>query len=97
MTNNYTYVVANISEINNVNYSQVLQTSASTVRKNISNTKFVLKYDGSKPSTIQSLDNGGKLFSYTASGTQSKYFTHPQILTIISGVEWVGTQSGLPG
>lgn len=93
MANNYTYVVANISELNNIDYSQVLQTSASTVRKNIAQTKFVLKYDGLKPSTIQTLDNNGKLFTYSG----SKYFTHPQILTIISGVEWTGTQSGLPG
>lgn len=95
MTNTYTYVVANISELNNINYSQVLQTSASTVRKNIANTKFILKFDsdGNIPSTIQSLEDNDKLFTYSG----RKYFTHPQILAVISGVEWTGTQSGLPG
>jgi hypothetical protein len=89
MTNNYTYVIANITELNNVDYSQVLQTSTASVRKNIAQTKFILKYDGSKPPTIQTLDTNGKLYTYSG----NKYFTHPQILTIISDVEWTGTQS----
>lgn len=87
--NNYTYVIANASEINNIDYSQVLQTSASTVRKNITQTKFILKYDGDKPQTIQNIDTAGKLYTYIG----SKYFTHSQISTIILDVEWVGTQS----
>jgi len=87
--NNYTYVIANTSEINNVDYTQVLQTSASTVRKNVAQTKFILKYDGDKPQTIQDVDNAGKLYTYSG----NKYFTHSQISTIISDVEWVGTQS----
>jgi len=89
--NTNTYVIANISELNNVDYSQVSQTSADTVRKNTELTKFILKYDGNKPATIQSLDTNGKLVSYD----NNKYFTHPQILQIASTVEWVGTQSFL--
>ncbi len=87
--NTNTYVIVDISELNNVDYSQVLQTSPDTVRKNIAQTKFILKYDGDTPSTIQILDTNGKLFTYSG----NKYFTHPQILTIVSDVEWVGTQS----
>jgi len=87
--NTSTYVVVDISELNNVDYSQVLQTSASTVRKNIAQTKFILKYDGETPQTIIDLNSSNKLFTYFG----DKYFTHPQILTIISDVEWVGTQS----
>ncbi len=87
--NTNTYVIVDISELNNVDYSQVLQTSPDTVRKNINQSKFILKFDGNIPQTIQDLDNDNKLFSYS----NDKYFTHPQILTIISDVEWVGTQS----
>jgi hypothetical protein len=87
--NTNTYVIASISELNNVDYSQVSQTSAETVRKNTEMTKFILKYDGSRPSTIESLDTNGKLISYD----NNKYFTHPQILNIVKDVEWVGTQS----
>ena len=87
--NTNTYVIASISELNNVDYSQVSQTSAETVRKNTELTKFILKYDGSRPSTIESLDTNGKLISYEG----NKYFSHPQILNIVTDVEWVGTQS----
>lgn len=87
--NTNTYVIASISELNNVDYSQVSQTSAETVRKNTELTKFILKYDGSRPSTIESLDTNGKLISYD----NNKYFTHTQILNIVKDVEWVGTQS----
>ena len=87
--NTNTYVIASISELNNVDYSQVSQTSAETVRKNTELTKFILKYDGSRPSTIESLDINGKLISYD----NNKYFTHTQILNIVKDVEWVGTQS----
>ena len=87
--NTNTYVIASISELDNVDYSQVSQTSAETVRKNTEMTKFILKYDGSRPSTIESLDTNGKLISYD----NNKYFTHTQILNIVKDVEWVGTQS----
>ncbi len=63
--NTNTYVIVNISELNNIDYSQVLQTSPSTVRKNMEQTKFILKYDGQKPSIIQDLDNSGKLYEYS--------------------------------
>ena len=82
--NTNTYVIVNISELNNVDYSQVSQTSADTVRKSIDLTKFVLKYDDDKPETIQSLDTNNKLVSYD----NNKYFTHSQILEIMSNVEW---------
>lgn len=87
--NTNTYVIVDISELNNINYSQVLQTSPDTVRKSIDQSKFILKYDGDAPQTIIDLDTNNKLFTYSG----NKYFTHPQILTIVSDVEWVGTQS----
>lgn len=89
MINNYKYCVVNINEIDNVDYSQVLQTSAETVRKSLDGSKFILKYDGQKPATIQNLENNGKLFTYSG----NLILTHPQILEIISTEEWTGTQS----
>lgn len=90
--NNLTYVIANMTEVNNVDYSQVEQTSSQTVRKSLDGSKFILKYNESIPSTILSLDAGGKLFTYDG----KKYFTHPEILEIISTPEWTGTQSLIP-
>lgn len=89
MENNTTYVIVDISEIDSIDYSQVLQTSPESARKNIDNTRFILKYDGDKPSIIELLDNNKKLYKYNS----AKYFTHPQIIDILLDVEWVGTQS----
>lgn len=86
--NEKTYVIANITELNNVDYSQVDQTSADTVRKNNDLNKFILKYEGSTPTTIQMIDTNGSLFEYDG----SKYFTHEQILNIMSTDEWKGKQ-----
>ena len=87
--NEKTYVVANITELNNVDYSQVDQTSADTVRKSLDSSKFILKFDGVTPVTVQSLEGSNKLITYDG----KKYFTHPEILQIVATPEWTGTQS----
>ena len=53
--NNKTYAIAPIAELNNVDYSQVDQTSADTVRKNIAETEFVLKWVGDMPSSVSAI------------------------------------------
>ena len=87
--NNNTYLVVDISEVNNVDYSQVLQTSAETVRKSIDNSRFILKYDGDKPQTVTNLESAGKLFSYSGNA----FLSYPQILEIVATPEWTGTYS----
>lgn len=90
--NNLTYVIADVTEVNNVDYSQVEQTSASTVRKSLDGSRFILKFGGDAPATVQSIDSSNKLFTYSG----KKYFSHPEILQIISTPEWTGTQSLIP-
>ena len=46
------YVIINTSEINTVDFTQVLQTSEKTLRYNNDGSKFLLKYDGTQPSSI---------------------------------------------
>ena len=87
--NNLTYVIADVTEVNNVDYSQVEQTSANTVRKSLDGSRFILKFGGVTPATVQSIDSSNKLFTYDG----KKYFSHPEILQIISTPEWTGTQS----
>lgn len=82
--NNKTYVIVLISELNNVNYSQVDQTSASTVRKSIDESMFILKFDGAAPTTITSLDGAGKLVEING----EKYLTHSQALALMATEEW---------
>ena len=74
--NNKTYAIAPIAELNNVDYSQVQQTSADTVRKNVAETEFVLKWGGDMPSSVS-----------TITPTISTY-THEEILIVMATEEW---------
>ena len=43
--NNYTYTIIDIADIDNVNFLEVHETSADTIRKSIDGTTFVMEYD----------------------------------------------------
>jgi len=45
MENNRTYTILNISDLAKVDFSQVGETSANTVRKSIDETQFAIKYN----------------------------------------------------
>jgi len=45
MHNTKTYATINLSDIGLIDFAQVGQTSASTVRKSIDNTQFVIKWE----------------------------------------------------
>ena len=70
------YLIIQTSELDKVDFSQVLETSASTVRKSIDTTKTFIKWDGSNPSFTSSLDNTEGPYNYS------------QIKTILSGTDW---------
>ena len=62
------YVIIDASEVSSVDFSQVREDSADTVRYNLDNTKALVKFDGSTPSFLN-----GK--------TQ---YTHAEIRTILT-------------
>ena len=74
--NNKTYAIAPIAELNNVDYSQVQQTSADTVSKNIDETEFVLKWEGDIPSSVSVIT------------PTIPTYTHEEILAVMATVEW---------
>lgn len=45
MENNRTYTILNIADLAKVDFSQVGETSANTVRKSIDETQFAIKYN----------------------------------------------------
>ena len=51
MENNRTYTILNISDLANVDFTQVGETSENTVRKSIDGTQFGIKYNNT-PSFI---------------------------------------------
>ena len=51
--NKKTYAIINLTDIGLIDFSQVAQSSASTVRKSLDNTQFVIKWqDGYEPTFI---------------------------------------------
>ncbi len=67
------YVIINADEVSSVNFSQVDETSADTIRYNVAGTKTFVKFDSD--TTPSFLD--GK--------TQ---YSHSEILTILATDEW---------
>jgi hypothetical protein len=45
MENNRTYTILNISDLVNVDFSQVGETNENTIRRSIDETQFVIKYN----------------------------------------------------
>lgn len=68
------YVIINADEVSSVDFSQVFETSAETLRYNVdpAGTKTFVKFDGSCPDFLE-----GK--------TQ---YTHSEILAILATDEW---------
>jgi hypothetical protein len=76
MENNKTYAIVPIAELNNIDYSEVEQNSADTVRKNLADTEFVVKWEGATPSTVAAI---------TPSPTE---YTHANILVEMAKDTW---------
>ena len=70
------YVIIDESEVSSVDFNQVLETSADTLRYNIAGTKTFVKYEGDTPSFLT-----GK----TAN-------THSEMLAILAGEEWTSSE-----
>ena len=46
------YVIINSNEVSSINFSQLLTTSADTLRYNTDETKAIVKFEGSTPSFL---------------------------------------------
>ena len=66
------YVIINASEVSSINFNEVLQTSANTLRYSLDNSKAIVKFEGNTPSFFN-----GK--------TQ---YTQEEILRIVQTDDW---------
>lgn len=66
------YIIIDASEVSSVDFDQVLETSAETLRFSLDGTKTFVKFEGETPSFL-----AGK----TAN-------THSEMLQILAGEEW---------
>lgn len=71
------FMIFNISELSNIDFTQVLETSIDTIRKSVDETKTFVKWDGEIiPSSVDNLT------------TKEGPYTYEEILTILATEEW---------
>lgn len=70
------YLIIPAGEVSKVDFSQVCETSAETLRKSVDETKTFVKWDGETPAFVSGIV-----------GAEGPY-THAEILEILSGSEW---------
>jgi hypothetical protein len=74
---NREFMIFNVSELPQIDFTQVLETSIDTVRKSVDQTKTFVKWDGTTiPSSVDSLT------------TKEGPYTYSEILAILATPEW---------
>ena len=69
---NRKYVIINASEVGSVDFSQVNETSANTLRYSVDDSQTFVKFDGDTPSFLDGRTT----------------YTYSQILTVLAGEDW---------
>ena len=77
---NRVFMIFSVSELNKIDFNQVLETSIDTIRKSVDGTKTFVKWEGPTPSSVQSLT------------TKQGPYTYEEILTIMATNEWTNPQ-----
>ena len=81
---NREFMIFNVSELSNVDFNQVLETSIDTVRKSVDETKTFVKWDGETiPSSVEAL------------ATKEGPYTYEEILTILATPEWTNPSGSM--
>jgi len=70
------YVIFNVSELSNIDFNEVSETSIHTVMKSVDGQKSFIKYDGNMPNCIISLR------------TKEGPYTNDEMIEIIKTKEW---------
>ena len=73
---NRRFVIFEVTELPLIDFNQVYETSADTVRKSVDETQTFVKYDMPQPSSVAALT------------TKSQEYTYDEFLTILAGPEW---------
>ena len=74
--NNRIFMIFNVSELNQINFAQVLELSSETVRKSVNQTKTFVKWNGATPQCIIDLT------------TSEGPYTYEEMLVILDTPEW---------
>jgi len=76
MYKNRYYVIFSTTELDQIDFTQVLETSKDTVRKSVDETLTFVKFENQMPSSISALT------------TKQGPYTHEEILAILATEEW---------
>ena len=77
MSSTRDFMIFDTSETGSIDFNDVAETSVDTLRFNVSGSRTFVKWDGDIPTSVSSLT------------TKEGPYTHQQILTILTGSEWV--------
>lgn len=104
MASNRNYVIFNVNEIEKIDFSQVLETSAETLRRSVDGFKTFVKWDtrftqvnhgapADDPSAAQSetqtvVSPPGYPSFYDDLTTKEGPYSHEEMLAILSSQEW---------
>ena len=77
------YVIFDLSEVDAIDFSEVMETSADTLRKNLANTQSFVKYEGDMPASVVALT------------TRSQEYSHEEILALLAGTDWADPNAGI--
>ena len=70
------FAIFSLTEIDKIDFTQVLETSADTLRKSVDETKSFVKWDGEQPEFVSELT------------TLEGPYTYSEILNTLSTPEW---------
>jgi len=70
------FIIFNVSELNLINFNEVFETSAETVRISLTGNKTFVKWDGATPDFVSNLT------------TKEGPYTYDEIMEILNGPEW---------
>ena len=73
---NREFMIFSITELNQINFNEVLETDINTVRKSVDETKTFVKWDGTMPQCVANLT------------TKEGPYTYNEMLNILATPEW---------
>ena len=73
---NREFMIFSVTELDQIDFTQVCETSIDTVRKSVDQTKTFVKWDGTTPECVSNLT------------TKEGPYTYEEILVILATPEW---------
>ena len=77
---NRQFMIFSVSELDNIDFTQVLETSAEIVRRSVDGTLTFVKWEGTTPQCVVDLT------------TKQGPYTYTEILEILSGTAWASNE-----